>query len=170
MRRILSVHEGWKDIYLLAQLDLCRVEQVGEWHHPLNTPHTPHTHNECFSWWPLCHSTCNDLTTSSVTKRKWCQPHEMQRLQGLLTNSMLLLMFKKHPKKSINCEQELIQNICLNRTVQSHGFPLHSGSSQRPQVCYVAQMLLPVIWLFVWVLVLLLSSKHQWPGALHATW
>jgi hypothetical protein len=72
-------------------------------------------------------------------------PMKCKRLQGLLTNSMLLLMLKKHPKRSINCEQELIQNICLTKTVQSHGFPLHSGSSQRPQVCYVAQMLLPVI-------------------------
>jgi hypothetical protein len=66
---------------------------------PKYPPHTPHTHNECFSWGPLRHSTCHDLTTSSVTKRKGCQPHETQRLQGLLTNSMLLLMLKKHPKK-----------------------------------------------------------------------
>jgi hypothetical protein len=57
------------------------------------------------------------VMTSSVTKRKGCQPHETQRQQGLLTNSMLLLMLKKHPKKSINCEQELIQHICLNKTV-----------------------------------------------------
>lgn len=69
-------------MYLLAQLGLCRVVQVGQWHHPLITHKDP-THS-IVSWWPLLHNTCHDLKFPSITNDKRMAPHKTSKTERVV--------------------------------------------------------------------------------------
>lgn len=133
----LSVNEGWQNMYLLAQLGLCRVVQVGQWHHPLITHKDP-THS-IVSWWPLLHNTCHDLIFPSITNGKRMAPHKTSKTERVVNY--------KHATSQVrntNIEAWTVTRIYNDIFVwseqqQSHGFPFPSCSFHNTSYVLVLQ-------------------------------